>query len=103
MTPTPLERLLQEATSFSLKTQEEEWTCDAGCGVNIEKVKYLITHAYEVGRNDAVDFIDREFNDERYAYFAGEDDDDEPVSTEEEAEFRMFWTDLLREARGEGK
>lgn len=99
--PTPLERILE--------TFDKKYAHYVNLGPEIgesstqTEIKMLITHAYEVGRNDAVDFIDREFNDERYAHFAGEDDDDEPVSTEEEAEFRMFWTDLLRAARGEGK
>lgn len=54
--------------------------------------------SYNLGRNEAVDYIDKEFTDDRYSQFSVIESDDS-MSTEEEAEFRMFWTDLLQSAR----
>lgn len=50
------------------------------------------------GANEAVDYIDREFNDSRFSEYDSSEDDESPT-IEEQAEFAMFWSRLLQEAR----
>ena len=89
-----LEKVIADE-KIALKAWNKDVFSDQEFADILEKAMYK---TYLLGRNDAVDFIDKEFNDDRYSSFS-EVEDGDTMSTEEEAEFRMFWTDLLKSAR----
>lgn len=48
MQPSAKERILKEFDEIqNLKTQEEDWMCDAGCGVDREKIKSFLSSAID--------------------------------------------------------